>query len=270
MAGSYISVAEAAARLGVHPQRVHQRIRDGSLEAEKIGHQWAVDLASVQRVEKRIGPGRPLSAKSAWDLIAVAMAQQEAPGAAAELSPSSRSRARSRLRNLLAHSTRDADLDDVAALVAHLLRNRAQRRLYVASPRDLPDIRVDRRVHLSGISLPRSNMSSGDVVEGYIVDSDLRPLADDYLLSPASRDRANVILHVVAADHGDLGALDLGDVARSALALAADLVEHGGAREKREAVRLLDDLDELLADNADGAVGRGARAQGGSRAGAHQ
>lgn len=270
MAGPYVSVTEAAERLGVHPQRIHQRIRNGSLEAEKIGNQWAVDLASVQRVGKHAGPGRPLSAKSAWDLLAVGMAAWEAPRAAAELSPSARSRARSRLRNLLAHSAPNADLDEVAALLAHLLRNRAERRLYVASPRDLPDVRVDRRVHLSGISLPHSNMSAGDVVEGYIVASDLRALEDDYLLSPASRDRANVILHVVAANRDDPAALDLASVARSALALAADLVEHDGAREKREAVRLLDHLDELLGYDADDAAGHQARARAGSKVRAHQ
>lgn len=271
MVGPYISVAEAAERLGVHPQRVHQRIRDGSLEAQKIGNQWAVDLGSVQRVAKHAGPGRPLSAKSAWDLLAVGLAESEAPRAAAQLSPPARSRARSRLRNLLAHSAApNADLDEVAALLAHLLRNRAERRLYVASPRDLPDVRVDRRVHLSGISLPHSNMSAGDVVEGYVVDSDVRALEDDYLLSPASRDRANVILHVVAAHRDASAALDLDDVARSALALAADLVEHDGAREQREAVRLLHDLDELLAYEADKAAGRQAGAGSGSRVGAHQ
>ncbi|KQV77790.1 hypothetical protein ASC64_02925 [Nocardioides sp. Root122] len=158
----------------------------------------------------------------------------------------------------------------MAALLAHLLRNRAERRLYVASPRDLPDVRVDRRVHLSGISLPHSNMSAGDVVEGYIVASDLRALEDDYLLSPASRDRANVILHVVAANRDDPAALDLASVARSALALAADLVEHDGAREKREAVRLLDHLDELLGYDADDAAGHQARARAGSKVRAHQ
>lgn len=242
MAGPYVSVAEAAARLGVHPQRVHQRIRDGSLAAEKIGNQWAVEIGSVRRANNHVGPGRPLSAKSAWDLLAVAMHDPSV----AQLNPSSRSRARSRLRNLLAHAP-NAELDEAAALLAHLLRNRADRSLYVASPRDFPDVRADQRVHLSGVSLPDSNMSGGEVVEGYVADADLRSLEDDFLLSPATRDRANVILHVVAVGADDPVRANLGRVAHSGLALAADLAEHDGVREKREAVRLLDNLKSLLA-----------------------
>lgn len=64
-------------------------------------------------------------------------------------------------------------------------------------------------------------MSPGEVVEGYVADSDLRSLENDYLLSPASRDRANVILHVIARGPEDPEALDLDDVARSALVLCA-------------------------------------------------
>ena len=89
MSGELVSVGEAAVMLGVHPQRVHQRIRDGSLPAEKVGHQWALEKDDLRRIMHHTGPGRPLSSKSAWDLLAVAADGQ----AAAELSPSARSRA---------------------------------------------------------------------------------------------------------------------------------------------------------------------------------
>ncbi|HEY5180396.1 MAG TPA: helix-turn-helix domain-containing protein [Dermatophilaceae bacterium] len=89
MAGEFVSVAEAAAMLDVHPQRVHERIREGSLPAEKVGHQWAVERDDLRRIMNHTGPGRPLSSKSAWDLLAVATDGQ----AASELSPSARSRA---------------------------------------------------------------------------------------------------------------------------------------------------------------------------------
>ena len=238
MSAAYLSVAEAAKVLGVHPQRIHQRIRDGSLPAEKVGHQWAVEMNDLRRVEHHAGPGRPLSAKSAWDLLAVAAGDHDA----SRLSPSARSRARSRLRSLLAQAS-SAELDKAAALIKNALRNRAKRVLLAASPRDLPDLFDDARIHLSGVSLPASNMSVGSVAEGYVSSNDVDGLVEHYLLSPAGQSRANVILHVVPpwADHP---AMD--DVAHSPLALAADLAEHDGAREKNEAIRALADLRSHL------------------------
>lgn len=237
-----VSVAEAAEILGVHPQRVHQRIRQGSLPAEKIGNQWAIEMNDLRRIRHHAGPGRPLSAKSAWDLLAVAASDQ----AASALSPSARSRARSRLSNLFAYVS-SAGLDDAAAQLRHALGNRAERLLFSASNRDLPDVRADERVHLSGVSLPESNVSDGAAVEGYASSEDVSALVDDYLLSAVSRSRANVILHVVAADAGNPALVALDEVARSPLALAADLAEHDGVREKSEAVRSLAELHAQVA-----------------------
>lgn len=234
MAGKFLSVAEASEVLGVHPQRVYKRVREGSLPAEKVGNQWLIEMSEVSRIKRSARPGRPLSSKSAWALFAVAVNDL----AASELSPSARSRARSRLRNLIAHVP-SADLDDATSHLVSALRNRAERALFVASPRDLPDIRDDKRVHLSGVSLPESNMSAADLAEGYVAPQDVNGLVDDYLLSPAPRARANVVLHVVpsAVENPALELLD--EVAKSPLALAADLAEHDGVREKREAVRAL-------------------------------
>jgi excisionase family DNA binding protein len=237
MSSAHVSVAEAADILGVHPQRVHQRIREGSLPAEKVGNQWAVEMNDLRRIRHHARPGRPLSSKSAWDLLAVAVSDL----AASELSPSARSRARSRLRNLLVHAS-SAELDDAVAHLVHALRNRAERALFVASPRDLPDVRDDERVHLSGVSLPESNMSVGAVAEGYVSSDDLDALVNDHLLSRAPRSRANVIFHVVPADAEKPALAGLDVVARSPLALAADLAEHDGVREQNEAIRSIADL----------------------------
>jgi excisionase family DNA binding protein len=240
MSSERLSVTEAAKRLGVHPQRLHQRIRQGSLVAEKVGNQWVIDAGDLRRISHHAGPGRPLSAKSAWDLLAVALDAQ----AAAALSPAARSRARSRLRDLLAQSS--ADLDVAAAHLAHALRNRAERALFVASPRDLPDVRDDNRVHLSGISLSESNISGSHAVEGYVASHDLDAIVDDYLLSAAPHARANVILHVVGAESPNPAPSVLDVFVRSPLALAADLAEHDGVREKNEAVRSLAHLHDLF------------------------
>ena len=243
MVADSLSVAAAAAVLGVHPQRIHQRIREGSLPAERVGHQWAVDASDLHRIKNQTRPGRPLSPRSAWDLLAVAANAPEA----SKLSPSARSRARSRLRNLL-DDVASADLDDAAARLASALRNRANRALFAASPRDLPDLREDERIHLSGVSLRESNMSAGDLVEGYLPASRLGAFVDDYLLSPASHARANVVLHVIPADAAHPAHSSLIDLVQSPLALAADLAEHGGVRERDEALRRLADLRARMAE----------------------
>lgn len=238
MSNERLSVAEAARVLDVHPQRVHQRIREGSLHAEKLGSQWVIDADDLRRVKRHAGPGRPLSEKSAWDLIAVASESS----VISELSPSARSRARSRLRDLLLRVT-SAEPEDAAALLVRALGNRAERAPYRASPQDLPDLRRDARVHLSGVSLEESNVSAADLVEGYVAARDLNDLLDEYLLSPVHRSRANVILHVVPSVDGSGPAPDWQWALRSRLLLAADLAEHDGVREKNEAIRSVADLD---------------------------
>ncbi len=201
----HVSVAEAAEVLGVHPQRVHQRIREGSLPAEKIGNQWSVEMNDLRRIRRHARPGRPLSSKSAWDLLAVVAGDR----VASELSPSARSRARSRLRNLLVLAS-SAELDDAAALLVSALRNRAERALFAA-----------------------------------------------YLLSPAPRSRANVIFHVIPSDAEHEALADLDDVAHSPLALAADLAEHDGVREKSEALRSVAELHARFVVPGPRALGAG-------------
>ena len=57
-----VSVAEAARRLGVSVPRIHQRIADGSLNAERIGSQWVVDELSYDEVADRLSI-RPAAAR---------------------------------------------------------------------------------------------------------------------------------------------------------------------------------------------------------------
>ena len=233
-----ISVAEAASRLGVNVQRVHQRIADGSLPAERVGHQWTVEDADVARLHGR-PTGRPLSARSAWVLALVAAAEVST---ASEFAAPDRSRARVRLRRLLddarelsAAQDQEAASAELAARLRSLLRGRAERRLFRASPRDLPDLRSDARVALSGISLPQAGIASADIVEGYAAASDAGALVDDFLLMDADHRSANVVLHVldpatawlhvVRPDHW--------------LLMAADLAEHHRPRETARAARIV-------------------------------
>ncbi|MFS3128639.1 helix-turn-helix domain-containing protein [Nocardioides sp. Bht2] len=232
------SVAEAAKLLGVHPQRIHQRIRGGSLRAEKIGHQWVIESYELRRLRSYPPAGRPLSPRSAWAILAVSSDDAEAVAA---LSAPERSRARARLRALLAQGAAVSAPDDLAraaSALRHALGKRASRHLLVAAPPDLPDLRNEARIHLAGVSRSASNLSAADLVEGYVESADLSALESAYLLSPGSPERTNVILHIVA----DRSPSEIARISRSPLGLAADLAEHDGVREHREAVRLLTEL----------------------------
>lgn len=226
-----LSVSEAAERLGVLPRRIQQRIADGSLPAEKVGRGWAIDERHLARLAHDRFPGRPLSQRSAWSLLALAAGEHD------HLSPVERSRARARLRELLDAADARADEPALAARLSRLLRERAQRRLYRASPRDLSDVRNDARLRLSGVSAEEAGIAAADVVEGYVSVKHVDVFVDDYLLSDAGDDRANVILHVY-----DPRLVPKGHVSWSPLLLAADLAEHDGPREHGqmfEALRVL-------------------------------
>ena len=222
-----ISAPEAAVQLGVSRTRIQQRIQDGSLPARKVGRQWVIDQADLREIAHHTDPGRPLSRASAGALIAVAA------DVADHLSPWAKSRARARLARLLEEAPHERDLDDFAVLMLRTLGHRAARELYRASPLDLAGLRDDARMHLSGLSSPKAEMSALDVVEGYSRAGDRDALVRDHLLVPASADRANVVLHVVdeAVDPERYKDIDL--------VIAADLAEHPGPRERARAQELL-------------------------------
>lgn len=52
MTGGNLTVTQAAALLGVTPQRVRALIKAGILEAEKWGRDWQISAESVERRKK--------------------------------------------------------------------------------------------------------------------------------------------------------------------------------------------------------------------------
>lgn len=227
-----MSVAQAAERLGVSVSRIHQRIADGSLVAERIGSQWVVDEGSLLRVQERSKAGRPLSARSAWGVIAVSENDRD------RLRPSGSAawaRARMQLRRLLDPAVDPANdenaVGDLVVSLRSVLRNRAQRRLFRAAPADLADLRSDDRWTML-VDLGASGIASVDV-EGYLGESEVDGLVRDHLLYEADSE-ANVILHVIPdAQH---------PYPDSRLRLAADLAEHRRPREEARAAGLLHEL----------------------------
>ena len=227
-----VSVAQAAERLGVSVPRIHQRIADGSLAAERIGSQWVVDERSLLRIQERSKAGRPYSARSAWAVIAASEDDSDRVGGSR---PAVSARVRMQLKRLLEPAAEPAaDEEVVRQLVVSLrsvLRNRAGRRLLRAAPADLADLRADERWAMI-VDLGPSGLASPDV-EGYLAESLVQGILKDYLLVESDRD-ANVVLHVVSD-----GQYPYPD---SRLRLAADLADHRGPREEARAAELLHEL----------------------------
>lgn len=224
--------AEGFREIGV--PRIHQRIVAGSLRAERIGSQWVVDELSLLRVAERKGPDRPLSARSAWALIALAQRDEEALAA---LAPVERSRAVARLDRLLSLVAQPAPAEDdvrgVASALRSMFRNRAERVLRKTVAADLPGLREDVRWECV-VSAAASGVASSDV-DGYLAADAVEALSRAYLLMPAEED-ANVVIHVVPEGQRDYR--------ESRLRLAADLAEQRGPREELRAAELLHEVAE--------------------------
>ena len=231
-----ISVAQAARRLGVGVPRIHKRIADGSLRAERIGSQWVVDELSLLRVAERNEPGRPLSARSAWAIIALAEGDDEA---LSRLAPSERARAKARLNELLdlasKRSQGEAEVRRISSVLRLMFRNRADRVLRKAAAADLPGLREDGRWQLLASSAV-SGIASSDV-DGYLAGRDVDALSRDFLLMPAGSD-ANVIIHVLPEGQQAYP--------QSKLLLAADLADQRAPREELRAAELLREVAKAV------------------------
>jgi hypothetical protein len=203
----------------------------------EVGHADGIPLVEqvVQvRVAERSTSGRPLSARSAWALIATAEGDREA---LAELAAVERARAGTRLEKLLALAAvapqREADVRRIASELRSLLGKRASRELRKAAAADLADVRQDLRWQ-SLVSSAASGIAMLDV-DGYVAASDLKSLTDDFLLMPAGRD-ANVAIHVLPEGQKAYP--------QSRLLLAADLADRRGPREEARAAELLHEVAE--------------------------
>ena len=60
---SIISVTEAALRAGITDRHVRRLIRDGVIQATRIGRAWLVDAESVAAFQRHPTMGRPRAVK---------------------------------------------------------------------------------------------------------------------------------------------------------------------------------------------------------------
>lgn len=222
----WLTVAEAAERLAVHPQRIYPLVRSGSLRAFKHGGRWEVDPAGVDRLRHQDRPsGRPFTPANAWALIALA-----APGQlpAPALPTKSLSRLRGELRAARGRLDR----------LAPRLRSRAKILRLRAHPGDLR--RVAQDVVLGGAAAARhapeadEQLLEDGLVEGYLREGRVAKLARSYLLSEAPDE--NVVLHAVP-DH--VWPFPSGTGSAPPVVAALDLLDSGDQRAERVGHQIL-------------------------------
>lgn len=210
-----LSVKEYAARQDISVARVHQLIREGKVNAEKIGSSWGIDESALRRQPPL---SRPLSPANSWAFIYL-------------LSGIEPEKMEAKARWLLDRKCAAlAENPEPAPLLASWLWKRAPVLALHANPADLGDLRSDKRVLLSGISDDRAGLSSEHEVEGYVDPELADQLKSEYLLVGAKI--PNVWLHI-ARVHADAdGRAPLGLV-------LADLADHAGPRESQRVEELL-------------------------------
>lgn len=73
-----LSVAEAAARLGLHRTRINQLINSGALPASRIGRAYVIREVDLELVKERPSPGPPPKSEKAQSKKARTKAKKKA------------------------------------------------------------------------------------------------------------------------------------------------------------------------------------------------
>jgi excisionase family DNA binding protein len=171
----WLSVAEAAERLGISVQRVRQLLHAGDLDGRKGPGGWIVVENAVRAREQAPPPaGRPLSSHMAWLVVAQLRAADSRPESGVDLEPDRRDRYR--LRHLLIHRGLERDW-------AFWLSRRAVMAHYWVHPGVIQSVLNDPRVSVSGADVAAAagaEIAGGDVSDLYLSSEALPGVIDDY------------------------------------------------------------------------------------------
>ena len=217
------SVAQAAVRLGVNHERVRHIIAAGLLEARKLGGQWLVDGASLERLEKRERPrGRPYSVRRAWGLLMLADGRDPE-----WLSASERSLLRGRLREF---SFKEMLPRFFGRADVHRLR---------AHPGDLERIANEPGLVRSGISAVEHyslDLVSREELDVYISAKKLAKMEKKYFLQ--SSENSNVVIRSIV----DFWPFDDGERTAPLSVVGIDLALGDDARSQRAGQEILSSI----------------------------
>lgn len=219
---------EAARRLQVKPGRVRAMVRDGVLEAQKVGGRWLIDSRSVERRSAQpVSEGRPYEPANAWALIDLWH-----NGDAEWVSMSQRSRLRRQLREQGIRGLYPA------------LRGRAELWRLRGHPAAVERLRKHEVVCLGGVSgasAYEADIAASDELEAYAKRDDASRLVNRFHLEHSMA--PNVLLHVVP------GPWPFGNIEQRArgvvppLVVALDLLESADERSRRAGDDLLSRIE---------------------------
>lgn len=208
------TVRRVAAELGVSESRVRFLVREGDLDATRIGGRWLVDPGSVDRWSRDRYRSRPLSPSMAWGLINMLES-----GHAPWLSASARSRLRIRLR-------RQPSLSEVAGLT----RSRARVEALRVHPAAIPRLLESESALRAGVSAPGHDVVAAGFAEVYVREEDVSTMKRQFQASTVPMSQANLLVRIPTLDPWPL----TGEVA-GPVAVAVDLWEWGDSRSRRAA-----------------------------------
>ena len=220
-----LSIPELANRLNVNESRARHLVHSGRIRGQRVGGRWIVEEADAAQYRPGKPAGRPLSERSAWLLMSSFWDESARPSPLDdfELSPIEKHRLNERIRRL-------QDSHYPQELLAAWLANRAKKFDFSSDPADMAELRRDKRIHLSGVSHPRSGLLANSELEAYVRCDQLREVVKDwFLVEPVSGKRPNVVLRAAAQIPDEL----------PLLAVAADLAERPGVREQQAAREIL-------------------------------
>jgi hypothetical protein len=179
----FVSLSDAAHRLGVSDSRVRALLRAGALEGTKVAGRWLVaDRGLHERSRSGAPSGRRLRASNAWTLLALGS------GASAPWAEPSELR---RMMQLL-------DERGIQAL-APRLASRARRLSFYAHPGVLPELVSDFRLAITGVSAPVARelgVVGGGELDAYLPFEQLQPMIEQFALQRRNGD-ANVSLRLL-------------------------------------------------------------------------
>lgn len=180
-----VSIREAARQLRLSSRRVRALAAAGRIPARRIDERtWVVDVDAARRGPyNRRAPGRPLSPRSCWAILAVAEGREPLG-----LSASERARARTRAAAL-------------AELPPGSLAGRAVLHGLAAHRGVLERLADDGRLVLGGASAAQrrgADVIALDYVEAYVREDDLGPIVAAYALRSAIAGAENVLLRAPA------------------------------------------------------------------------
>ncbi len=219
-----LSIPELAKRLNVNQSRARQLVQSGRIRGQRVGGRWIVEEADAAQYRPGKPAGRPLSERSAWQLMSCFWDESPRHSLLGYLEPSPVEK--HRLKERISRLKESPDLPELLAWLA----NRAEKFEFSSSPSDIAELREDKRIHLSGVSHPRSGLLANSEVEAYVRRDDLRDVVKDwFLVEPYPGKRPNVILRAAERVPNEL----------PPLVVAADLAERPGVREQEAAREIL-------------------------------